>query len=119
VVFSILWGFVFFCFLLPNVLCSAVWADEAGTRKGIPRIDVDDPTYKNYPKKFDGMGYIDVIEPGRLLIDDTPYPLADSITYNTPKRRRAPAEWFEKGQYVGYLQDSTGAIKDVYLLKIK
>ncbi len=65
------------------------------------------------------MGYIDVIGPDRILIDDTPYQLAASVTYNTPKRRRAPVKWFEKGQYVGYLQDSTGTIKDVYLLKIK
>jgi len=118
-VFSILWGLAFFCFLLPNILCPDVWADDSGKRKGNPRIDVDDPIYKNYPKRFDGMGYIDVIEPERILIDDTPYPLADSVTFNTPKRRRAPAKRFQTGQYVGYLQDSNGAIKDIYLLKIK
>ena len=118
-VFSILWGLVFFCFLLPNVLCSDVWADDSGKRRGTPRIDVDDPIYKNYPKRFDGMGYIDVIEPDRILIDDTPYQLAASITFHTPKWRRAPAKWFQKGQYVGYLRDSNDAIKDVYLLKIK
>jgi hypothetical protein len=119
IVFSILWGLFFFCFILPNVLCSDVWAADSGRRKGTPRIDVDDPIYKNYPTRYDGMGYIDVIAPDRILIDDTPYPLAASVTFHTPKRRRAPANWFQKGQYVGYLKDSNGAIKDVYLLKIE
>jgi len=118
-VFSILWGLVFFCFILPPVLGSDVLADDSGRRIGTPRIDVDDPIYKNYPTRFDGMGYIDVIGPDRILIDDTPYPLAASVTFHTPKRRRAPAKWFQTGQYVGYLQDSNGDIKDVYLLKIK
>lgn len=119
IIFSILWGLVFFCFLLPNVLCSDVRADDSGKRTGIPHIDVDDPIYKNYPKRFDGMGYIDVIEPDRILIDDTPYQLASSVAFHTPKQRHAPAKWFQKDQYVGFLQDSKGAVKDVYLLKIK
>jgi hypothetical protein len=116
-VFSILWGSVFFCFLFPPVHSSDVRAADAVKINGVPRIDVDDPLYRNYPKRFDGMGYIDRVDANRIIIDDTPYPLADAITFNTPRRRGAPASWFKKGQYVGYLQDKDGAIKNVYLLK--
>jgi hypothetical protein len=116
-VFSILWGSVFFCFLFPPVQCSDVCAADAVKIKGVPRIDVDDPLYRNYPKRFDGMGYIDMVNPNRIIIDDTSYPLADTITFHTPRRRGASASLFKKGQYVGYIQDKNGDIKNVYLLK--
>ena len=119
ILFPIVWGLVFFSFIIPHVLCTDVWADDSGKRIANPRIDLDDPIYKNYPKKLDGRGYIDVIEPGRLLIDDTPYPLAAFVTFHAPKRRSASIKAFREGQYVGFLLDSNGAIKSVFLLKLK
>lgn len=115
--FIILWGSVFFCFLFPHIQSADVQAADAVRTKGAPRIDVDDPLYRNYPKRFDGMGYIDIITSDRILIDDTPYPLAASISFHTPRRKGASVSSFRMGQYVGYLQDESGAIKDVYLLK--
>jgi hypothetical protein len=114
---TILLGSVFFCFMFPPIQSADVQAADAVLRKAAPRIDVDHPLYRNYPKRFDGMGYIDVITSDRILIDDTPYPLAAAVTFNTPRRREAPASAFRTGQYVGYLQDNTGAIKHVFLLK--
>ena len=115
--FIMLWCSVFFCFLFPHIQSADVRAADAARTKGVPRIDVDHPLYRNYPKRFDGMGYINVIKSDRILIDDTPYPPAASITVHTPRRRGAPVSSFRKGQYVGYLQDEIGAIEDVYLLK--
>lgn len=118
-VVSILWGSVFFCFLLSHILCSEAWADDSVRGRRVPRIDIDDPLYRDYPTRFDGMGFIDLINTDRILIDDTPYRFSANVTFHTPRRRRASAGSFRQGQYVGYLQDSSGAIKDIYLLKRK
>jgi len=119
ILFPIVWGLVLFSLFIPHVLCTDVRADDSGKRIANPRVDLDDPIYKNYPKKLDGRGYIDVIEPGRILIDDTPYSLAAFVAFHTPKRRSASVRSFREGQYVGFLLDSNGAIKSVFLLKLK
>lgn len=110
-----IWVFV----LILGVSCLIVWpqrgegADAGQSRR--KRVDLDDPPYRDYPKKMSGMGTIDRIGTGEIVIDDSAHRLSPGVTFHTPESRFASISGLRIGQYVGFIK-SQGEIISIWLL---
>lgn len=102
------------CVLLAAaVFFAVVFSVDAGR----PAFDIDDPIYRGYPTKFHGMGTIDRIGDGDIVIGDSLYRLSRHVTYNIPGRVYAPLRWMSVGAYVGFVENSAREIVSIWLLK--
>ena len=71
---------------------------------------------KYYPKRFNGMGYIDRITSNKIEIDDVGYKLSRHASYHTPKVFDASRGWFGVGKRVGFITNSKGKIESLWLI---
>jgi hypothetical protein len=72
---------------------------------------------EHYPYGFHGMGYIGMIGQDQIVIDDKGFALSPDVTYHTLEIENASSAFFRAGQRVGYLLDSEGKIKSLWMIK--
>ncbi|MCP4579681.1 MAG: hypothetical protein GY846_25705 [Deltaproteobacteria bacterium] len=68
---------------------------------------------------FNGVGHIDSMEGGQLVIDDSTRELSSGIKYYKPGPIEIPASAFSVGSRVGYVEDQNGRITSLWLLPDK
>ena len=71
---------------------------------------------KNYPKRFNGMGYVDSIALNEIVIDDIFYKLSPRVSYHIPNRGSASRGWFSVGKRVGFITNSKREITSLWLI---
>ena len=72
---------------------------------------------EHYPYGFHGMGYILRITQEEVVIDDNVYALSPAVTYHTLDIENASSAFFQPGKRVGYLFDSEGEIKSLWMVE--
>ena len=70
-----------------------------------------------YPKRFTGMGRIDRIGRGEIVIDDTLHGLSSDIRYGTRWTRYGSRQSFKPGQCVGYIENAYRVITSLWLIR--
>ena len=65
---------------------------------------------------FSGVGHIDSMEEGKLVIDDCTRTLSSDIEYYKSGPIKIPASAFVVGSRVGYVEDRNGKIISLWLL---
>lgn len=65
---------------------------------------------------FNGVGHIDSMEGGLLVIDDFTRELSSEIKYYKPGPIDIPLSAFSVGSRVGYVEDQNGRITSLWLL---
>jgi hypothetical protein len=65
---------------------------------------------------FNGVGHIDSINGGQLVIDDCSKRLSSGVKYYKPGPIKIPATAFTVGSRVGYVEDRNGRIQSLWLL---
>jgi hypothetical protein len=65
---------------------------------------------------FNGVGHIDSMKGGQLVIDDCTRELSSGIKYYKPGPIKIPASAFSVGRRVGYVEDRNGRITSLWLL---
>ncbi len=78
--------------------------------------DGERPVYPGYPKLFDMVGKIDRLADRQVVIDDSLYRFAPSITYHTSIQGYTFRSSFHVGDVVGCLTNSKGEIKSMWLI---
>ena len=68
---------------------------------------------------FHGVGHIDSMEGGQLVIDDSSRRLSSGVKYYKPGPIKIPASAFTAGSRVGYVEDRNGRITSLWLLPSK
>ena len=68
---------------------------------------------------FDGVGHIDSMEKGRLVIDDCSRTLSSGVKYYKPGPIKISASAFSAGSRVGYVENRNGQIVSLWLLPVK
>ena len=74
------------------------------------------PDYYPY-SGFHGMGYILSISSDHAVIDDKMFAFSPDIVYHTLEIENASSAFFHPGMRVGYLLDSEGDIKSLWLIE--
>lgn len=69
---------------------------------------------ENYPDGFHGWGRISRIDEKEIVIDDSLYALAKSVSFHTPGVSDVPSSWFGTGDTVGWLQNDRGEIVSLW-----
>ena len=65
---------------------------------------------------FTGVGHIDSMEEGKLVIDDCTRTLSSDIEYYKSGPIKIPSTAFKVGSRVGYVEDRNGKIVSLWLL---
>jgi len=65
---------------------------------------------------FNGVGHIDSMEGGQLVIDDCTRETSSGIKYYKPGPIKIPVSAFSVGSRVGYVEDRNGRITSLWLL---
>ena len=73
------------------------------------------PSY--YPDGFDGMGRIDMISEGKMVIDDRIVGIAPYVQYFTLEEMNVPGDRFRAGNFVGFIKNSDNEIISMWLLE--
>ena len=72
----------------------------------------------HYPYSgFHGMGYILTISMDVTVIDDKVFAFSPDVAYHTLEIENASSAFFRPGMRVGYLLDSEGKIKSLWLIE--
>ena len=71
----------------------------------------------DYPNGFDGFGRIDDMDDNGVVIQDSLFKLAPSVTFHTPTDMHSTAAYFEIGNLVGYLTNKEGEIISLWLIE--
>jgi len=74
------------------------------------------PAY--YPGGFDGVGTIDRIGEGEIVIDDRRYSLAPGLQGGTLRRKGAKLRDFRPGQTVGFMLSAQRVIDSLWVLEL-
>jgi hypothetical protein len=73
---------------------------------------------EHYPYSgFHGMGYILEISKDVAVIDDKVFAISPDVAYHTLEIENASRTFFRPGMRVGYLLDSEGKIKSLWLIE--
>ena len=70
----------------------------------------------HYPKKFNGLGYIDRIGKNEIVIDDSLHPLASYVAYATAASKHGASGDFRVGDYVGFVTNSEKKITSIWMI---
>lgn len=95
-------------------LLSFFWALPERAEAGSPRGE-DFITGRSL-SNFDGVGHIDSMEGGQLVIDDCSRKLSSGVKYYKPGPIKIPASAFSVGGRVGYVENRNGQIISLWLL---
>lgn len=110
---------LFVVFLMGIVVFAA--ADEAAAAEPQPlqqgRIKGEWILPPHYPDGFDGIGMVNRIGEGEIVIDDCLYRLRSGLQCATFRKRSASIEDFRVGMQVGFLKSSDRAIVSLWSLE--
>ena len=70
-----------------------------------------------YPRGFDGYGKIEVIEKGRVVINDTSWNFSRHIQFATPRDSNAGISSFSAGDTVAYLLNENREIISLWYIE--
>jgi hypothetical protein len=90
--------------------------DLAHAQGGRVKPEMVFPDYYPY-SGFHGMGYILTISKDEVVIDDKVFVFSPDVTYHTPEIENASSAFFRPEMRVGYLLDSEGKIKSLWLIE--
>lgn len=96
----------------PEVACAQ---NEA--KRELPRLDGETRPFPGYPYRFDGVGPIDRLGAGEIVIGDVLFSLPSGAELHTPRSRSAGIGSFAEDDYVGFKLDESGAIESLWLLQ--
>jgi hypothetical protein len=74
-------------------------------------------TYAQYPKQFDGRGVLDAWGDQDVVVSDTKFSLAPSVSFNLPGWLNTPRDQLEPGQFVAYKLNGNGEIISLWGLE--
>ena len=72
---------------------------------------------EHYPNGFHGMGHILKITGDEIVVDDKVFALSSDVTYHTLDIENASSGFFQPGKRVGYVFDSEGKIKSLWMIE--
>lgn len=94
---------------------SSIAADQSDPKR--PFISGEMPVHPGFPAQFDGHGIIDAIFRKAVVVDDAKWAFAPQVSFKAPSAAWASRRSFSKGDYVGFLLDSKGLVKSLWLIQ--
>lgn len=83
----------------------------------IESYDSANGPYAQYPEQFDGRGVLDALNGQTVVIKDTQFFLAPSVSFNLPGWLDTSREQLKPGQFVAYILNDNGEVVSLWGLE--
>ncbi len=112
--FALCFGYLFTCGLFPVRIQSV---EAVGSEYSVSAVEPEKPLYPGHQHRFDGIGRVDRISRGEVVIDDRTFKFSKRVHFNAPGRHDVPRVWVREGDIVGFILNARKEVDSIWIME--